>query len=59
MKHDYKKCMMFDEIKTHTYTKHEACKCIEKNQHCPRDAVVWPGSIINHNRCTYPNMDYI
>jgi len=25
---------------THTHTKHEACKCIENNQHCPRDAVV-------------------
>jgi hypothetical protein len=53
MKHDGKKCMMFDEMfykkkhkqtkthtHTHTHTKHEACKCIENNQHCPRDAVV-------------------
>jgi hypothetical protein len=45
--------MMFDEMfykkkhkqtkthtHTHTHTKHEACKCIENNQHCPRDAVV-------------------
>jgi hypothetical protein len=32
MKHDDKKCMMFDEIKnhthTHTHTKHEACNAL-------------------------------
>jgi acyl-ACP thioesterase len=36
-------CLMnyfFFKAHTHTHTKHEACKCIENNQHCPRDAVV-------------------